>query len=270
MSESKTFWQTGIVYIGPGKWAYRGYDNRDLLGRISFGTMIYLLLKGELPPTPKIGKLMDAVLISMCNYGPLAPSVAATRYAASGRPDYPAAMAAGLLSVGDAHGGAMADTMKLLYDGVARAKTTGDGLDNIAKDIVQEHKAQKKYIPGYGSPSELGPEDPNPAVARRLSEIARKAGVSGEYLDLAEAIERHLGKTVINLDGANAALCCEMGLDPRMGKAIFCLSRIAGLAAETHEEFTREPPFRQTPYREVTYDGPPMRPLPAQFQQEEI
>ncbi|HEX78097.1 MAG TPA: citryl-CoA lyase [Dehalococcoidia bacterium] len=269
MSES-TFWETGIVHIGPHKWTYRGYDSIDLLGRISFGTMIYLLLKGELPPNPKLGKLMDAILISMCDYGPLAPSVAATRYAASGRPDHPAAMAAGLLAVGDAHGGAMGATMELLYQGVARAKATGRSLDEIAKEIVEEHKAQKKYIPGYGSPSELGAADPNPAVAKRLAELARKAGVSGEYLELAEAIQRHIAKAVINLDGANAALCCELGLDPRLGKAIFCLSRMAGLAAEAHEEFTRVPPFRQTPYKDVHYDGPPMRQLPPAFQEEEI
>lgn len=267
--ERQTYWKSRICYIGPKKWTYHGYSNTELMGRISFGTMVYLMLKGELPQ-PKVGRLMDAVLISMCDFGVLAPSVAATRFAASGRPDLPAAICSGLLSLGEAHGATISDAMEVFYRGVERARSSGKSIEEVADEIVKEYKSQKRYIPGYGSPSELGPDDPNPMVALRIRELARRAGVCGDYIHLSEAIEKSLKTVVINLDGANGALLCEMGFEPKIGEAIFCLSRSLGLAAEAYEEFTQEKPFRQIPYQDVTYDGHPERQLPPEYQKEEI
>ncbi|MFN2242681.1 MAG: citrate/2-methylcitrate synthase, partial [Anaerolineae bacterium] len=49
-------WKTAITKIEPNKVAVRGYPIDQLMGRISFGEMVYLVLRGELP-TPAIGKL---------------------------------------------------------------------------------------------------------------------------------------------------------------------------------------------------------------------
>ena len=43
-----------------------------------FGEMVYLVLKGELP-TPEIGKLMDAILVSSVDHGATPPSALASR-----------------------------------------------------------------------------------------------------------------------------------------------------------------------------------------------
>lgn len=265
--EKEAFWRSRICYIGPKKWNYYGYPNAELMGRISFGTMVYLMFKGELPE-PKVGKLMDAILISMCDFGALAPSVAAARFAASGRPELLSAICSGLLSLGKAHGATMSEAMELFYQGVERARSSRKSIDAVAEEIVEEYKRQKKYIPGYGSPSELGSDDPNPMVALRVRELAKRAGVYGDHVRLSEAIERALKKVVINLDGSNGAVLCEMGFDPKIGEAVFCLSRSLGLAAEAYEEFTREKPFRQIPYKEVLYDGVPERPLPPEYEEE--
>lgn len=267
--ERQAYWKSGICYIGPKKWNYQGYPNTELMGRISFGTMVYLMFKGELPP-PKVGKLMDAVLISMCDFGVLAPSVAATRFAASGRPSLPAAICSGLLSLGKAHGATISDAMEVFYQGIERVKSSGKSIEEVAEEIAKEYKSQKKYIPGYGSPSELGRDDPNPMVAVRIRDLTKRAGLYGDYTRLSEAIERTLKTVVINLDGANGALLCEMGFEPQIAEAIFCLSRILGLAAEAYEEFSRERPFRQVPYHDVIYDGPPERRLPPEYRKDEI
>ena len=67
----------------------------------------------------------------------------------------------------------------------------------------------------------------------------------------------------LNVDGAIAALLLEMGMDWRLGKAFFLISRAAGLSAHyLHEQVTREPPFKAASPDEVVYDGPPPRPLP--------
>ena len=48
--------------------AVRGYDIAELMGRVSFGQAVYLILRGELP-SPEIGRLMDAMLVSSIDHG---------------------------------------------------------------------------------------------------------------------------------------------------------------------------------------------------------
>ena len=267
--QKQPFWRTAICNIGPRKETYYGYPTSELMGRISFGTMVYLLLRGELPQR-KVGKLMDALLIAMCDYGPQSPSVATARYAASGRPSLMAAICSGLLCLGEAHGATLGYAMEVFYDGIQRLRSGNTTVENIAAEIVKEYKSQKKYIPGYGSPTELGADDPNVIIVPRMRELAKRAGVYGEYMRLSDSIEKELKTVIMNGDGAYAALLCEMGFEPRIGEVVFALGRILGLAAEANEEFTREKPFRQIPYNDVVYDGPPERQLPVEYRQDEI
>ena len=76
-------WKTAITKIEPNKVAVRGYPIDQLMGRISFGEMVYLVLKGELP-TSEIGRLMDAILVSSVDHGATPPSALAARTVASG------------------------------------------------------------------------------------------------------------------------------------------------------------------------------------------
>ena len=43
-------WKTSITSVEPNKLKTRGYLQEDLIGNISFSEMVYLLIKGELPP----------------------------------------------------------------------------------------------------------------------------------------------------------------------------------------------------------------------------
>ena len=43
------WWETDIVDIAPGSIRIRGYAIEELIGRISFPAMIWLVLRGELP-----------------------------------------------------------------------------------------------------------------------------------------------------------------------------------------------------------------------------
>jgi len=70
---SEQSWKTAITKIEPNKVAVRGYRIDELMGRISFGEMVYLVLKGELP-SPEIGRLMDAMLVSSVDHGATPPS----------------------------------------------------------------------------------------------------------------------------------------------------------------------------------------------------
>ena len=69
-------WTTAITEIRPNHVAVRGYDIADLMGHISFGQAVYLILRGELP-TPQVGRLMDAMLVASIDHGATPPSALA-------------------------------------------------------------------------------------------------------------------------------------------------------------------------------------------------
>jgi citrate synthase len=67
-----------------------------------------------------------------------------------------------------------------------------------------------------------------------------------------------LGKSLpINVDGAIAALLCDLGFSPEIGNAFFIIPRIVGLTAHIHEEKTRMRPMRKIHPTNFVYDGPP-------------
>ena len=45
----RTILRTGISLVQPGKILIRGYDLIEMIGKKSFGDMIYLLFSGDLP-----------------------------------------------------------------------------------------------------------------------------------------------------------------------------------------------------------------------------
>src|SRR5688572_12684885 len=48
-TERKAAWTTAVTKIEPNKVMVRGHDIADLMGRVSFGAAVHLILKGELP-----------------------------------------------------------------------------------------------------------------------------------------------------------------------------------------------------------------------------
>src|SRR3954447_11431641 len=72
-ADKKAVWHSGITRIQPNKVAVRGYDIAEIMGRVSFGAAVYLILTGELP-SPPVGRLMDAILVSSIDHGATPPS----------------------------------------------------------------------------------------------------------------------------------------------------------------------------------------------------
>ena len=72
-----------------------------------------------------------------------------------------------------------------------------------------------------------------------------------------------LGKRLpINVDGAIAAVLCDLGIQPEIGNAFFIIARVPGLVAHVHEEKTRMKPMRGIDPEGYEYDGPAERKLP--------
>ena len=136
MSEEKYVWTTGITKVEPNNLVTRGYRQQDLIGDVPYAHNVYLLLKGRLPSEAE-GKMMDAILTASIDHGITPPSARATRTVASGGVPLPPAVAAGIMAIGDAHGGAIEKGAKFLQDGVQRAKAEGKSLDEMALILVK-------------------------------------------------------------------------------------------------------------------------------------
>jgi citrate synthase len=67
----------------------------------------------------------------------------------------------------------------------------------------------------------------------------------------------------INIDGAIAAVCGDMGLPSEVADTLLIISRVPGIAAHALEEQRRETPMRVINPTTHTYDGPAERALPG-------
>ncbi|GAI11703.1 unnamed protein product, partial [marine sediment metagenome] len=66
MKEKKFEWRTAISKVEPNKIIIRGYLLDEIIGKKSFGEVVYLLWKGDFP-TKEEGKMMNALLVSGCD-----------------------------------------------------------------------------------------------------------------------------------------------------------------------------------------------------------
>ncbi|MEW5924169.1 MAG: citrate/2-methylcitrate synthase, partial [Candidatus Zixiibacteriota bacterium] len=112
-------WKTAITNIGPGKIKVRGYDITQIMDKLSFAEAVFLILKGELP-TKAEGEMMRAILVSSIDHGCSPPSVLGTRTVLSGGNSLNAAIAGGVLVIGDSHGGAIENAARIMQEWAAK------------------------------------------------------------------------------------------------------------------------------------------------------
>ncbi len=248
-------WSQSITKVEPNKVAVRGYRIDELMGRVPFAHVVYLVLKGELP-TEGEGRLMDALLVSSVDHGGTPPSALAARTVASGGAPLTTGIAAGIMTINRHHGGAIEGCMQVLLEAVERRRTSGAEPLEGAREVVAEAREAHRRLPGYGH--RLHSADPRTA---RLFGIAEEEGVAGEYVEMARAIQEAmrelLGKDLpLNVDGAIAALLCEMGFPPEMGNGFFAIARTVGLTAHVFDELVHQRPMRRISPTAQAYDGP--------------
>jgi citrate synthase len=222
----------------------------------TFSEVIFLLHQGRLP-TPAERRLVDAILIAVADHGPGSPSAAASRIVASGNRQAPeAAIAAGILAIGDKHAGAGAACMEIIGAALGRAKAESRSMRDVAGETVDDAIRQKLRLPGLGHRTHS--TDPRTAV---LFSHAREGGLAGDgiafMIELEAAARERIKPLPLNVDGALAAVLYDLGFPPLYGRLMFIIGRVAGLTAQVVEEYTRERPMRiRIP---VVYDGPAPR-----------
>jgi len=247
-------WRTAIATADATNIWIRGHALTSLMRRATFTDIIMLLHLGRLP-SPGERRLLDAILIGVADHGAGAPSCAAARVAASGnRSSISSAIAAGILAIGDDHGGAGSNCMELIAEGLTLAKSEALTPASAAQRVVDTAVREKRRLPGLGH--RVHTTDPR---VKTLFDLARAEGVAADGIAFMEALEVEARNRIkplpMNIDGALAAVLHDMGFTPPAGRFLFIVGRVAGLTAEVAEEYAREKPMRIT--FDVQYDGPP-------------
>lgn len=253
-------WKTSITKVEPNKISVRGYALDQLIGKVGYAQMVYLLLKGELP-SEKMGKMIEAILVSSVDHGTTPPSVLSAITVASTGAPLNSAIAAGVLSISRFHGGAIEECMHILKQGMDLIRNEGMSNEESARKIIEDYRAIKKRLSGFGH--RIHTDDPR---TKKLFNMAEELGIAGDFTKLAKAfvtmMKEITGKDLpLNVDGAIAALLCDMNFDPALANAFFITARIPGLVAHIYEETTRYKPMRKIHPTDVSYDGPVERSL---------
>jgi len=256
-------WRTALTSIAPNKILIRGYPVDEMMGRLSFAEAVYLLLMGELP-TPAIGRMFNAILVSSLDHGVTPPSTLAARNVATTGAPMKDSVAAGVLAFGPHHGGDIESCMRFLDSGLAIVRS-GKSLQEAATTLVEAFIEDGQVPPGFGH--RFHTRDPR---AARLFQMALELELEGEHVRMLRGIERALeshhegfGRVLpVNVDGAIAAISADLGFAYDLGNAVFLISRLPGLIAHAHEERTRQTPMRQIDPKDHDYDGSGERRLP--------
>ena len=269
----EAWWATSIIEMKPGMIRYRGYAVEDLIGRVSFAEMVWLLTRGELPK-PAEAKLLEAALVAAVDHGPQAPSIAVARMAITCGIGINNAMASAINVLGDIHGGA-GEQCVAFYNSVAqrldrtRANAKARRRINAAVEAEINLLANQgvKHVPGFGH--RFHPTDPR---APRLLELVEKAAAAGHVTGLfaaigraaEESLARRKGRTIpMNIDGATGVVFAELGFPPPLCRGLFVLSRSVGVVAHAWEESQSGERNKGPLPRHLlwTYKGPKPRPF---------
>jgi citrate synthase len=265
LDRAKAWWTTQIIDIHPGKIGIRGYPIQDLIGRVTFPEMIWLMVRGE-RPTRAQADLLEAALVASVDHGPHAPSIAIARMAVTCGVDLNNAMASGINVLGDVHGGPGQQCMEL-YAEIKAVDNATDLTATVDAELERFIAKHGKIVPGFGH--RFHPIDPRVAPLLEMVERAAQAGeVSGTYARIGRAVEaaiqRRTGKPIpMNIDGVTAVIFSELGFPPPMGRGLFILSRSVGILAHAWEQMQqggriKGPMPKEIPY---TYSGPEPRTL---------
>lgn len=240
-------YRTSITNHADGRIYVYGYDLINLAGTTSFSKAIYLILKGEMPDKNS-EKMIDAMLTIAIDHGVEPASVVAARNIYSGGSPAQAAVAGGILALGEFHGGAIETSM----ENFKKYESLG------VKILLDDFAKSGQRISGFGH--RYYTTDPR---TQKLTLLSKDLGFFGKFVKFALKVEEEISKggkkLPLNIDGIFAALLLEMGFSPKVGKGFFIIARVPGLVAHVAEEALREKPVRRLEEKDVEYDGPRVR-----------
>ena len=220
-----TDWETSISDSGEDA-VVRGEPLENVMD-MDFSDAIFLILKGE-KPNEKESEMFKTILSSCIDHGVGNPSTVAARTVQSGGNSMNTSVAAGVMALGDKHGGAIEECMELLQSKAS------------AQEIVEEKLESGEKIPGLGH-KVYKEKDPR---AQKMLEKAEDLGLKGEFTEKMMGVRQSFSEEkidlVLNVDGAIAGIMSDLGFEPELGKGFFIIARTPGLVAHVREEMDEE------------------------------
>jgi citrate synthase len=204
------------------------------------------MLTGTKPSETAV-RALDVALILQADHE-LNASTFAARVIASTLSDMHSAITGAIAALkGPLHGGANAETMKLLY-AIDEA-----GADPV--EYVREMLAQKKKISGFGHRVYIT-EDPRATHLRKMSEDLGRSSGQSKWFEMSRKIELFVNqekKLNANVDFYSASTYTTLGVEIDLFTPIFAMSRIAGWTAHVIEQLDDNRLIRPR----AEYIGPP-------------
>lgn len=190
----------------------------------------FLYMLNGVKPLPEATRALDVALILQADHE-LNASTFAARVIASTLSDIHSAITGAIGALkGPLHGGANAETMKLL---IAIDESGADPVEYV-RDLL----AKKVKISGFGHRVYVT-EDPRATHLRRMSEDLGKAAGNTKWFDMSRKIELFIKqekKLNANVDFYSASTYTTLGIDIDLFTPIFAVSRIAGWTAHVIEQ----------------------------------
>jgi citryl-CoA lyase len=231
---------TAISETGEAGHRIYGEPMTALLAQHTFTEVIFLLYAKRLP-TAGERLLLDTVLVASAEHGIEAPSLYVPRISVSSGNPVHVGIAAGILAIGEVHGGAGRAAAELLER------------EEDPSTLVAEYAEAKKHMPGFGHRT-YKEEDPR---ARIIYETAKTVGLPLFAFERAYAIEALLAQEVgkklpFNIDGACAAAVLALSMPPEAAEALFVVGRVAGMGAHAIEERSQKGGYHRLESEDVT------------------
>jgi citrate synthase len=207
----------------------------DLMGRLSFTDMFFLLVAGR-EPNKDQRFFLDLLLVSIAEHG-LTPTAQAARMTYDADPNcLQAAVAAGILGCGTVVLGTSELCARVLLE-ARRRMDAGADADQAVLAIARETRERGEKMPGFGHPIHH-PVDPR---TERILELADAKGISGVNIDLTRrlrsAVAEAWGRPLpMNVSAPIAAVLLDLDFPPGIVKGIPILARTAGLLGHLAEE----------------------------------
>jgi len=207
----------------------------------------FLRMLNGVNPTETATRALDVALILQADHE-LNASTFAARVIASTFSDIHSAVVGAIAALkGPLHGGANAETMKILV-----------AIDEAGADPVEYVKqmfAEKKKISGFGHRVYLT-EDPRATHLRKMSEDLSRSAGNSKWFDMSRKIELYVNaekKLNANVDFYSASTYTALGVEIDLFTPIFAISRIAGWTAHVIEQLDDNRLIRPR----ADYIGPP-------------
>jgi len=169
------------------------------------------------------------MLTASAEHGVEAPSLYVPRVSVASGNSVHVGIAAGILAIGEAHGGAGEACALLLSS------------DEDPALIVERFSKEAKFIPGFGHKI-YKDEDPRAKIIYSKAKEGKLPLAAFEKAYAIEtALQKNKGKKLpLNIDGALAAGVLTLGMPHETAKVFFILARVAGMGAHAIEELEQK------------------------------